>query len=482
MTSGEYLKQLEKYLRKLPQSDYEDAMEYFTEYFADAGPENEQAVIKELGTPKQAAAELMRNLLDKKVDEREAMEKEEKQKEKKKTTGANVVWIAILALFAAPIGAPILISILIVLLCAALCAALLDMSVFLIAVVGVAAGIKMLLRGILAVSVSFGGFCFITGMGVFMLGISILCAVFGVYFAKWMGRLFVWCTRMFSGWASGGKAYAETYDLNAMSGSAKKEDGISTQEKIKLDDFDELQADLTIGDLNILPSGDDSCYLAWRIPSKKGETAVEYRVRDGVLSIEETSAVSDTIYINIDFTEEILSGGKQSETGVILYVPEKKVLKKIEVTMGFGDVQMNGIQAESGRLQNADGDITLFGCDMQNIKCKADYGDVELKSGTWENGSITLEDGDAKIQNTKLSGDVSVENSYGDIELELGKKDLERLEITAKTDFGEIDVPDTMENLMQKEEDEQSFSYVPDQPAGRITLMTKDGDISLEND
>mgnify|MGYP000010850116 FL=1 len=195
MTSGEYLKQLEKYLRKLPQSDYEDAMEYFTEYFADAGPENEQAVIKELGTPKQAAAELMRNLLDKKVDEREAMEKEEKQKEKKKTTGANVVWIAILALFAAPVGAPILISILIVLLCAALCAALLDMSVFLIAVVGVVAGIKMLLRGILAVTVSFGGFCFITGMGVFMLGISILCAVFGVYFAKWMGRLFVWCTR-----------------------------------------------------------------------------------------------------------------------------------------------------------------------------------------------------------------------------------------------------------------------------------------------
>ena len=46
MTSGEYLKQLEKYLRKLPQSDYEDAMEYFTEYFADAGPENEQAVIR----------------------------------------------------------------------------------------------------------------------------------------------------------------------------------------------------------------------------------------------------------------------------------------------------------------------------------------------------------------------------------------------------------------------------------------------------
>ena len=195
MTSGEYLNQLQKYLKKLPQSDYEDAMEYFTEYFADAGPEKEQAVIEELGTPKQAAAELMMNLLDRKMDEREAMEQEGKRKEKKKTTGANVVWIAILALFAAPIGAPILISILIVLLCAALCVALLDMSVFLIAVVGVVVGVKMLLRGILAVSVSFGGFCFITGMGILLIGISTLCAVFGVYFAKWMGRLFVWCAR-----------------------------------------------------------------------------------------------------------------------------------------------------------------------------------------------------------------------------------------------------------------------------------------------
>ena len=63
MTSQEYLNQLQKYLKKLPQSDYEDAMEYFTEYFADAGPENEPAVIEELGTPMIAAAEMIMNIL-----------------------------------------------------------------------------------------------------------------------------------------------------------------------------------------------------------------------------------------------------------------------------------------------------------------------------------------------------------------------------------------------------------------------------------
>ena len=189
MTSQEYLNQLQKYLKKLPQSDYEDAMEYFTEYFADAGPENEQAVIEELGTPKIAAEELMMNLLDKKMDEHTAMEQEEKRNEKKKTTGASVIWIAVLTLFAAPIGAPVLISVIIVLLCVALCVALFDMSIFL------AGGIKLLLRGILAVTVSFGGFSLITGMGILLIGISILCIVFGVYLAKWMGWLFVLCAR-----------------------------------------------------------------------------------------------------------------------------------------------------------------------------------------------------------------------------------------------------------------------------------------------
>lgn len=195
MTSQEYLNQLQKYLKKLPQSDYEDAMEYFTEYFADAGPENEQAVIEELGTPKLAAAELMMNLLDKKIDEHAAMEQEEKRKEKKKMTGASIIWIAVLALFAAPVGAPVLISVIIVLLCVALCVVLFDMSIFLAAVVGVAVGIKLLLRGILAVTVSFGGFSLITGMGILLIGISVLCIVFGVYLAKWMGWLFVWCAR-----------------------------------------------------------------------------------------------------------------------------------------------------------------------------------------------------------------------------------------------------------------------------------------------
>ena len=45
MTRTEYIAKLTKYLRKLPQKDYEEALEYFMEYFEEAGPENEAQVI-----------------------------------------------------------------------------------------------------------------------------------------------------------------------------------------------------------------------------------------------------------------------------------------------------------------------------------------------------------------------------------------------------------------------------------------------------
>ena len=45
LTKEEYLAQLKKYLKRLPKEDYNNAMDYFTEYFEDAGPEGEAALI-----------------------------------------------------------------------------------------------------------------------------------------------------------------------------------------------------------------------------------------------------------------------------------------------------------------------------------------------------------------------------------------------------------------------------------------------------
>ena len=68
MTRNEYMEQLKRYLRRLPKEDYENAVEYFSEYFDEAGPENEQQMMKDLGDPKEAAREVLLNLLEESVE------------------------------------------------------------------------------------------------------------------------------------------------------------------------------------------------------------------------------------------------------------------------------------------------------------------------------------------------------------------------------------------------------------------------------
>lgn len=74
MTKVEYLAKLDWYLRKLPKDDYQEAMDYFREYFDESGPENEEAVIAELGTPKEAARDIINRLLDEKIIDADATE------------------------------------------------------------------------------------------------------------------------------------------------------------------------------------------------------------------------------------------------------------------------------------------------------------------------------------------------------------------------------------------------------------------------
>ena len=102
MTRTEYLAQLEKYLKKLPAKDYQAAMDYFTEYFDEVGPEGEAAAIAELGNPKEAAHEIIINLLDKKIEE-------DSQEAGSVKNSKQIVQIAILSILAAPLAIPLLI-------------------------------------------------------------------------------------------------------------------------------------------------------------------------------------------------------------------------------------------------------------------------------------------------------------------------------------------------------------------------------------
>ncbi len=57
-----FLRQLEELLRDIPDNERREAMEYYRNYFEDAGPENEEKIIEELGSPAKVAESIKKDL------------------------------------------------------------------------------------------------------------------------------------------------------------------------------------------------------------------------------------------------------------------------------------------------------------------------------------------------------------------------------------------------------------------------------------
>lgn len=179
MTKTEYIAKLTKYLRKLPQKDYEEALEYFMEYFEEAGPENEARVIAELGTPKEAAHEVISRLLDEKIIE-------EKSSLRNKTA---ILWIAILAVLASPVALPILLFFLAMIMT-------LLMIIFAVIVTALALTFALLISGVYTfftsfslLSVSLASTLFGGGLGLLMFGGALLLLLISFEICKLIVKL-----------------------------------------------------------------------------------------------------------------------------------------------------------------------------------------------------------------------------------------------------------------------------------------------------
>ena len=58
MTKYEFLGDLSRLLADLPEEERKQALHYYEDYFADAGEDNEQAVLTELGSPVEIAEQI----------------------------------------------------------------------------------------------------------------------------------------------------------------------------------------------------------------------------------------------------------------------------------------------------------------------------------------------------------------------------------------------------------------------------------------
>ena len=175
MTKTEYMRTLAHKPRRLPKEDYDKAMEYFEEYFAEAGPEFEQQAIEDLGSPEDAANQLIIDLAAKNVQEPPKTVKR----------GLSAIWIGILGICAAPIALPLGFALLAVFICFLIVILAVIFCLFLAAVAVVASGIIGVFGGGILLFSTFADGLATIGLGLFALGAGVLLVYGAVNFCRW---------------------------------------------------------------------------------------------------------------------------------------------------------------------------------------------------------------------------------------------------------------------------------------------------------
>lgn len=169
MNRQEFMNRLAAELSRLPKEEVRAAMEYYSEYFDEAGPEREQETIKELGSPSKIATQIKADYAVRQLDEPGTKGSARK--------GLSAVWWVILGVFAAPVAFPVAIC-----LGAVAFAIFVSLAVAVIClIVGLicccAGGLAFVIIGFVGLTASFSSGLVLIGGGLITAGITaLLCA------------------------------------------------------------------------------------------------------------------------------------------------------------------------------------------------------------------------------------------------------------------------------------------------------------------
>lgn len=177
MNRASFLEKLRAGLNGLEQDEIENVMSYYNEYFDDAGPEQEERCIEELGDP----AAVAREVLGERAEKVSAAPKEAP----KSQTGKNIL-LVILGIFAVPILLPILVGLASALLGVLIAVFTIPLVLFIVAAALLFTGFLLFFASFTLIGIEVTGWIFTMGSGLCMAGVAGLIGICAFLLTKVM--------------------------------------------------------------------------------------------------------------------------------------------------------------------------------------------------------------------------------------------------------------------------------------------------------
>ena len=288
---------------------------------------------------------------------------------------------------------------------------------------------------------------------------------------------------IFAGYLNDGRSYVAHADLNRLEWSARSDvpARVSTLPRTDLGALDSVDISFTDLDLEILPSEDEHCAIAWEVASVNGKSPVDYEVKSGALTVTESGHTGDSyIHIDISFLADLFCGKKAEHPAdtVYLYVPTEK-FRQVSIHNTMGDVSVDGLQAAHGSLSLDDGDAVCTNCQFFDFSFQNTLGELTISDSMLGTCDITMSDDDLRLDHNQYQATVSVTNKLGDVTLTDSSDTLQSLGLQLTTGLGEISLPSLLAQALPKNDDVLSHYQQNGSGDTFLTVTCTDGDICL---
>ncbi len=200
MNRIEFMKTLERLLNGIAHEDKVDALQYYNDYFDEAGSENEAAVIQELESPEKVASIIKESLGDESKssgeysergyqDERFEKKEELLDKREKKSKIPLILIILGIIFIGLPVVLPLGVSGVGVVFAIAVTIVALVFSVFITGVSLVVAGVAVVIYAIMNIISSTAHALVAAGTGLILIAFGTVVSYLGILVAKWFIKL-----------------------------------------------------------------------------------------------------------------------------------------------------------------------------------------------------------------------------------------------------------------------------------------------------
>ena len=289
---------------------------------------------------------------------------------------------------------------------------------------------------------------------------------------------------IFAGYLNDGRSYVAHADLNRLEWSARSDvpARVSTQPRTDLGALNSVDISFADLDLEILPSEDEHCAIAWEIASVNEKSPVDYEVKSGTLTVIESKHAGESyIHIDISFLADLFCGKNAEHPAdtVYLYVPTEK-FRQISIHNTMGDVSVDGLQAAHGSLSLDDGDAVCTNCQFSDFSFQNTLGELTISDSMLDTCDITMSDDDLTLDHNQYQGSTTITDKLGDVTIQNSIEALQTLGQQLSTRLGEISLPEALAKTLQKNDDDLNRYAQKNDGNATLTVTCTDGDIILK--